>query len=115
MDTSDVAAVRAAWEVASRELGIRVATDGQLQDGDGRQRDLVAVVLDFGGDKGMAILPEWDPSLAELAASQGLGYTVLGASYETFDRGLFEDTLNDWRWRGKGQPPPWYTGEVWTE
>jgi hypothetical protein len=91
IDASDVAAVRAAWEVASRELGIRVVSDGQLQDGDGRERDLVAVVLDFGGDEGMAILPEWDPSHAELAASRGFGYTVLGVSYETFDRGLMGD------------------------
>ncbi len=108
-------AVRAAWRAASRELGVRVVSDRQLHDPDGCQHDLVAVVLDFGGDEGMAILPEWDPSLAELAASQGFGYTVLGARYETFDRTLFEDTLNDWQWRGEGQPPPWYTGEPWTE
>jgi hypothetical protein len=105
MDASEVAAVRAAWEVASRELGIRVVSHRQLKNGDGGERDLVAVVLDFGGDEGMAIRPEWDPSLAELAASQGFGYIVLGVTYEAFDRGLFEDTLNDWQWRGEGQPP----------
>jgi hypothetical protein len=63
----------------------------------------------------MAILPEWDPAGAGLAAAQGYGFTVLGKSYEDYDRRLFEDTLNDWQWTGDRDPPPWYTGAPWSE
>lgn len=113
---SDLVALREAWQTASRDLGVRVNTsDCYLRDPQGGQRKLVAVVPDFGGEKGMAILPEYDPSRARLATSQGFGYTVLSRSYERYDRPLFEDTLNDWQWTGEGQPPPWYTGAPWTE
>jgi hypothetical protein len=116
MKRTDVAAVRGAWQTASRELGVRVITSGcQLEDTQGHRHQLVAVVPDFGGEKGMAVLEEWDSSLAQLAASQGFGYTVLAASYEDYERALFEDTLNDWQWAGEGQPPPWYTGAPWTD
>jgi hypothetical protein len=83
--------------------------------GEGRRSELVAIVREFGGETGMAVLNKWDPTLGELAKSQGFGYTVLGGSYETYERSLFEDTLNDWQWTGEGDPPPWYTGRPWTD
>ena len=57
---------------------------------------------------GMAILPQWDPAAGDIAAARGYGFTVLSQSYEHYDRQLFEDTLNDWQWTGKGEPRPWY-------
>jgi hypothetical protein len=92
-----------------------VTEDCHLEDAEGQQHELVAVVPDFGARRGLAVLFEWNPSLAKIAARQGLGYTVLSGSYETYDRALFEDTLNDSQWRGDGVPPPWYTGSPWTE
>jgi hypothetical protein len=92
-----------------------VATDCRVADAEGDQYELAALICDFGGEKGMAILPAWDESVAEHAASQGFGVTVLGASYEIYDRPLFEDTLNDWQWCGADQPPPRYTGVPWSE
>jgi hypothetical protein len=112
----DVSSIRQAWQAAAQDLGIRVETsDCWLeQDGGGSRHELVAIVRDFGGENGMAILGASDPALRELAASHGFGFTVLGPSYNTYERRLFEDTLNDWQWTGEGEAPPWYTGRPWT-
>jgi hypothetical protein len=116
MERSDVTAMREALQTASRELGVRVITSGvHLKDTHGYRHQLIAVLPDFGGEKGMAVLDERDSSLPELAASQGLAYTVLGPTYEKYDRALSENTLNDWQWTGEGQPPAWYTGAPWTD
>jgi hypothetical protein len=63
----------------------------------------------------MAIFEQTDQRLNDLAAAQGFGYTWLSGSYETYDRDLFEGALNDWHWSGGAEPPPWYTGDQWTE
>jgi len=62
----------------------------------------------------MAIFGLTDQCLNDRAAAQGFGVTWLSRSYETYDRELFEDTLNDWQWTGEGEPPAWYTGEPWS-
>jgi hypothetical protein len=41
----------------------------------------------------------------------GMGFSVLGVSYLSYNRPLVIATLNDWGWCSKGNPPPWYTGE----
>ena len=117
MDRIDTSACRQAWEVASDELGIRVQTrDCWLEQPEKNLRhELVAIICDFGGDNGMLVLEDWDPSVAEVARSQGYGYTVLGSDYETYNREIFEETLNDWQWTGQGDPPPRYTGIPWGE
>lgn len=102
---SDPDALRAAWETAARDLGIQVSTDGWLLDDEGNRHELAVIVRDFGGTRGMAIFEQADQHLNDLAAAQGFGYTSLGRSYETYDRSLFEETLNDWRWTGEGEPP----------
>ncbi len=113
---SDTQALREAWKTAARDLGISVSTeDCWLVDDKGRRHELVAIVHDFGGRRGMAISDPTDRRLSELAAAHGFGYTCLSRSYESYDRDVFEDTLNDWRWTGEGEPPPWYTGEPWGE
>ena len=110
MDRHDVEAIREAWRKASVDLGIQVQTDFWLEDRQSHRYELVGLVPEFGGTNGMAILQRWDRSLADLAASQGFGYTVLGGGYLAYDRRLFEDTLNDWQWTAGGEPPSWYTG-----
>ena len=114
MKPMDVERVRSAWEEAASDLGVRVKTRGcWLEAESGNRSELVAIVPDFGGQHGMAILPEWDPASSKLATGRGYGFTVLGKSYEEYDRRLFEDTLNDWQWTGDGDPPAWYTGAPW--
>ena len=113
---TDLAALRAAWQEAASNLGVRISIeDAWLTDAVGTHHGLVAIVHDFGGENGMAILPTYEPTLAELARQNGYGSTVLAAGYETFDRDLFVDTLNEWQWCGASEPPPWYTGAPWTE
>jgi hypothetical protein len=114
--TTNVEAFREAWRQAAQDLGIRLSfSGGPLIDAHGREYELVLHIPDFGSEKGMAVLFEWDSSLAEQAATEGFAYTALGQSYETYDRQLFEETFNDWQWTGKGQPPPWYTGDLWSD
>ncbi len=48
------------------------------------------------------------------ADGQGASRSVLGASYLTYDRPLFIETLNDWGWFGEGAAPAWFTREPWT-
>jgi hypothetical protein len=111
-------ALRAAWREAARDLEIRVSTeDSWLLDADGRRHAVVAVVHDFGNRRGTAIFGIEDFSRAQMDASElpeneGLYSSWLGDSYETYDRELFVDTLNDWRWFGEGEPPSWYTGAL---
>jgi hypothetical protein len=112
---TDVAALRAAWEIAAHDLGIRVTTDEpSLTASEGTRFPLVAIVHDFGGEHGMAVLRAYDPGAAEAARSEGYGSSVLATRYERYDRDRFIDTLNDWQWCGVGKPPSWYTGKPWT-
>jgi hypothetical protein len=112
---SDIDALRRSWAVAARDLGIRVMIDDpRLRSDQGHQFPLVAVIPDFGGGSGTAILPETNAEAAALATQQGYGYTSLGSSYETYVRADFIDALNDWQWTGEGDAPSWYTGEPWT-
>jgi hypothetical protein len=53
--------------------------------------------------------------LERQAAELGTGSSALGESYLSYDRALVIETLNDWGWHGKGDPPQWYTGEPWTK
>jgi hypothetical protein len=116
MEPVDVERVRRAWEEAASDLAVRVQTqDCWLEGESGDRFELTAIVPDFGGRRGMAILPELDSTGSKLATARGYGFTVLGKSYEVYDRQLFEDTLNDWQWTGDGDPPPWYTGPPWSE
>ena len=116
MEPTDVERVRSAWETAASDLDVRVQIEACWLEGQSGERfELAAMVPDFGGKRGMAILREWDLTVSELARARGYGFTVLGKSYETYDRDLFEDTLNDWQWTGAGNPPPWYTGVPWSE
>jgi hypothetical protein len=116
MERVDVKRIRSAWEDAASDLGIRVQTrDCWLEGEAGDRFELAAIVPDFGGQHGMAMLPKVDTTGSKLAAARGYGWTVLGKSYEEYDRQLFEDTLNDWQWTGDGDPPPWYTGAPWSD
>ena len=112
---SDVEALRRAWRLAARDLGVRVILDDpRLHDDGGHDFPLVAVIPDFGGQSGMAVMAEANAEAAALATRQGYGYTSLGRTYETYERAAFIDALNDWQWTGAGEAPSWYTGEPWT-
>jgi hypothetical protein len=104
---------REAWRVGAEDLSIDVQTEDCWLDGPaGRRFEVLAFVLSFGRERGTVVLgSQHDPALSELAESQGFYWSKLSPSYATYDRSLFEHTLNDWGWAGTEPPPPWYTGE----
>ena len=111
--------VAAAWVQAADDLGVRVETGGRLSDDEGRRYAFAAVVPDFGGPGGAAVLVDEPASVGMLtlrraASSHGVFMSFVSDEYETYDRDLFIGTLNDWQWHGQGDPPAWYTGAPWT-
>jgi hypothetical protein len=101
------------WKQASAELGFTFLSPYRLEN-----VEFMGLIPDFGSPKGMLIFYnedlETDP-WAKIAEKYGFGYSCLGCSYEKYNKELFIDTLNDWRWSPKSeQPPHWYTGEPWS-
>jgi hypothetical protein len=113
VDNLDVEAARAAWERASRELGIDVQTVGACLNDGHETVEVVALVRDFGSEKGAVFVGSQHRAAYRLAEAQGWFPSMLARSYETYDRELFQDTLNDLQWFGAGDPPAWYTGASW--
>jgi hypothetical protein len=98
--------LRESWLAASNELGIEV--------------ELLAtavLVTEFGSRSGtLCSVCRTDDQKQQLrrdAESRGSFCSVLSDSYLTYDRDLFVETLDDWRWFGDGPPPSWYTGAAW--
>ena len=105
-----------AWKQAAQDLGIRVEIPFTLRTETGSVQVCEGRVLDFGGPKGVLFRPigsdeNRDKSLKET----GFFLSQLGSSYYQYDRQLFIDTLDDWKWFGpKGGQPEWYTGKNWS-
>ena len=98
-----------AWEVAARELGIVVRRPFQLDE-----IEFPVLVVDFGSRDGALPLLAGDDERFAVARRAGYFASLLNPErYCVFDRQLFEDTLNDWRWFGEGTAPAWYTGKAW--
>jgi hypothetical protein len=97
-----------AWQEAAADLGIEVRVHGDA-----------VVVEDFGSRNGMLCsVPtnrDGERALRREAERCGMGWSVLTRTYARYDRMVYVDTLNDWGWTGDGPPPPWYTGDPWTE
>jgi len=93
------------WRAAAEDLGIDV-----------EQRGDDVVVRHFGSSLGMLCSVSKDWAVLKSEADQlGMGFSVLGTSYLSYDRGLVIETLNDWGWCSQEDPPPWYTGGPWTK
>jgi hypothetical protein len=74
MERVDVKRIRSAWEDAASDLGIRVQTrDCWLEGEAGDRFELAAIVPDFGGQHGMAMLPKVDTTGSKLAVARGYG------------------------------------------
>jgi hypothetical protein len=112
-------AMVAAWQMAGRELGVRVEAPYSLQTADGRCYQCVAKLPDFGSPAGTVALclgMAGEDRVREAARS--LGFYCMSLSprvYARYRPMLFEDTLNDWNWFGEPrQTPPWYNGKAWS-
>ncbi len=103
--------ISSAWNEAAIDLGLTIIAPFALQL-EVERLLFDALIPYFGSERGTLVGPfrTDDPR-------KRLGYfgSELHSSYETYDRQLFIDTLNDWGWFGPDdQRPTWYTGEPWT-
>jgi hypothetical protein len=104
-----------AWQEAAKDLSIRFISPFRFRDPSGKEYACTGWLPDFGAPKGALILSRQDSDEAELAGDAA-GYYVSGLgpkNYETYDRALFMDTLNDWGWYGLPErAPAWFKGRI---
>jgi hypothetical protein len=105
-----------AWRRAAIDLGIRVVTPFEMVSESGVSELFEAHILDFGGPKGTVVgNQDGDFGQNELRSRMGYYASNLHASYRTYTKQFFIDTLNDWKWFGEpGREPEWYTGKPWS-
>ena len=100
-----------AWRKASHDLEIEVEMPYTLRLKSGAKIEADVLVKDFGHVNGMLVSSRDIFSvLTDEIVSAGYGYSVLGSPvYQTYDRDLFIEALNDWGWsRSADQRPSWY-------
>jgi hypothetical protein len=105
-----------AWQQAAADLGIRVAIPFILVAENGGSESYEAHIVDFGGPKG-TVIGRVDDDKGSWNRRRAAGFYVsdLAPTYRKYDRKLFMDTLNDWKWFGaRHQQPAWYTGKTWS-
>ena len=110
-ELSDREKLALAWQAARDDLGIRVSIPWALKLSDGLVHTVVALVHEFGAERGMLIdTPEGiRASMHELNASaREYGYSGMSGAYLTYARARYIEALNDWGWAGSGPPPSWY-------
>jgi hypothetical protein len=104
-----------AFAEAASQLGFQFTSPFECGLASGAQVRAMGLVHEFGAPRGILLFLEsmTPPNPSELKAS-GLGYSMLGSSYERYDEALFKATLNDWQYFGSFESRPcWYTGESW--
>jgi hypothetical protein len=100
----------AAWRSAAEDLRLQLVAPYLLDNGDGELVWVEGYLPDFGSRNGMVFT-----ALKRGKISTKLYQSQISASYDTYDRNLFIDTLNDWGWFGQPDTAPnWYTGAVWS-
>ena len=105
--------IGAAWQEAAADLGLRLTAPFIVVDpGDGAVYEVLALLHDFGAARGTLIVASGDPTPVPPAkARRGYFFSKLEPAYAHYDRQLWLETLEDWRWCGAGDPPAWYTGQ----
>ena len=107
--------ILAAWQAAAADLGFTLV-DNFVLTHEGDVLEYLAHLPDFGGPHGTLLLAgAGTPAHTDAARAGGYRPRRLYESYETYDRMLFVDTLNDWGWTNpERDPPAWYTGLPWS-
>lgn len=102
------------WLQAAKDLGIKI-TSPFILTSDGNDFIYIALIHDFGADKGTLVctIDQWQ-SYVPIATRQGFYCSGLADVYIEYDRNRFVDTLDDWGWYGAPEAKPaWYTGKPW--
>jgi len=73
-------------------------------------------VLEFGGPKGTVFgIIDAERNTKKSRTENGYFASDLSLTYRRYNRQLFIDTLDDWKWFGlEGKHPSWYTGKNWS-
>ena len=104
-----------AWKQAAQDLEIRVEIPFVLRTETGQVEFYEGRVLDFGGPKGTVFRPISVDKKTRSREEKGFFASDLGPRYSQYDRQLFIDTLDDWKWFGPdGHQPEWYGGKNWS-
>jgi hypothetical protein len=95
-----------AWQMAQRELKIRVTAPFCFRSGE-RTHNCIAFLPDFGGPVGMVIDAIWPPKfrppkgVASAADAAGYYVSFINANiYSCFDTDTFKEALLDWGYCG---------------
>jgi hypothetical protein len=92
--------ISSAWREAGTDLGIRVVAPFSLVTSGGDSVLYEMFLPDFGGPKGI-IAGSFARDDGNMRKMQGYYSSDLADRYRKYDRDLFIDTLNDWRWFGE--------------
>jgi hypothetical protein len=110
--TPTEAKVVAAWKEAAADLGIRFTSPFVVHTPDGRSHQHLGLVHQFGRRFGTLISVLHEPSeQTPRPAGDDYFWSILGPSYERYDRQEFIETLDDWQFFGSEvERPSWYSG-----
>ena len=107
-----------AWKTAAKDLAITVVVPFTLEV-DGRSHVCVAWVPDFGGSRGILVVPSRPPDfvthrvLAADAEREGYGASFVNVEvYGRYDRDEFIDTLREWGFTGAEHRRPAWLDDV---
>jgi hypothetical protein len=108
-------AMIAAWLTAARELGVEVLAPHTLVLPNGATVEVEAFLPHFGSPNGAAAVALRDDHRCKLASNSRHFISHLAESYRAFERGRFQETLDDWGWYGPvARRPAWYSGKSWS-
>ena len=99
------------WLDAAYDLNIRVEHPYSFLTNTGQMITTVGVYLpDFGSAKGTLLTCRFDSDeVCEYADEANYYQSALNPScYEPYNRNAYIETLIDWGWKGKSNPPEWY-------
>ena len=109
--------ITSAFLRAAADLGFTFEPSFLLKLPEGEVVETLGIVRDFGSEKGALLFArDAAPNAAIREKLRAAGYfsSELFSSYETYDRDLFTETLDDWRWFGaESSRPSWYSGKQW--
>jgi hypothetical protein len=113
--TDKEAKVVAAWKQAANILGVQFTSPFTISSPNGTRQEYLGLVHQFGRRIGTIIAVIGEPSdPPDPEITDDYFWSILGESYCEFDRQLFVDTLDDWKFFGPShEQPQWYSGKNW--
>jgi hypothetical protein len=99
-----------AWQTAAKDLGIEFITPYLFHGKDGQEFVATGLLPEFGFGKGTLITDRKTDESVRIIAELSNEYNLSGLNpryYDIYDRELYIETLSDWGWISKEDPPKW--------